>query len=155
MVIKMRKLGKNLFYLFLPLVVGGVVALLISGKIDYGSLVKPPLAPPSWAFPVAWSIIYLLMGISFLIYKRKYQDYDVVDTVYYMQLFVNAMWSIIFFVWKLRFVAIVWIILLWLLVALLLWLFYNRKKVSCYLNIFYFLWVTFATYLTIGIYVLN
>ncbi len=151
----MNKFLKTIFYLFFPLIIGGIVGFSISNSIDYTNLVRPPLSPPKILFPIAWTIIYLLMGLSYYIYKKKYEEYDYVDTIYYLQLFVNCLWSFIFFVWKWRFIAIIWIILLWLLVALLIWLFYHRKPISAYLNIPYLIWVSFATYLTIGIYVLN
>ncbi len=149
------KFIKKLFYLFLPIILGSVVGFIMSGSIDYNELIQPPLAPPSWIFPVMWSIIYLLMGISYYIYKNEYEDFSIVDIVYYIQLGVNLLWSIIFFVFKLRFLACIWIILLNILVGLLLYLFFNTKKVSLYLNILYMGWILFATYLTIGIYVLN
>lgn len=149
------KLIKKLFYLFFPLLIGGLVGFAISGSINYNSLYQPPLAPPKILFPIVWTIIYLLMGISYYIYKKEYQDFSFVDTIYYLQLFVNALWSVIFFLWKLRFLAILWIILLDILVTLLLVLWLRRKKISAYFNVLYLLWILFATYLTIGIYVLN
>lgn len=151
----MNKIIKSSFYIFFPLVIGGIVSLLIKDHIDYEMLTKPFLAPPNWLFPVAWSLIYLLMGISYYLYKKKYEDYSVVDTIYYGQLFVNALWSIIFFLWKLRFLAIIWILLLLGLIIILLIMFNKLKKTSYYLNIPYLFWVIFASYLTIGIYVLN
>ena len=151
----MKKITTSLFYLFLPIVLGSIVGFLISGSIDYTSLNQPPLAPPKIFFPIAWSIIYLLMGISYFLFRRE-NEYAVVEpVVYYLQLFVNLLWSIIFFVWKWRFFAILWILLLDFLVIFLLYLFFKKKKISAYLNIFYLLWILFATYLTIGIYLLN
>lgn len=151
----MKKIICNLFYLFFPLLIGGFVAFLIKDSIEYTELVKPFLAPPKILFPIAWTIIYLLMGISYFLYKRGYKENGVIDVLYYLQLLVNALWSIIFFLWKARFVAILWILLLDILVILLLYLFFQKKKISAYLNITYLLWIIFATYLTIGIYVLN
>ncbi len=150
----MKKKFQNLFYLFFPIVIGSLVGFFISPKIDYSLLEKPPLAPPKIAFPIAWSIIYLLLGISYFLYKREHDEIEV-DFVYYFQLIVNLLWSFIFFVWKWRFIAILWILLLDFLVFLMIKLFYSRKKLSAYLNILYLLWIMFATYLTIGIYILN
>ena len=146
---------RNIFYLFFPLLIGGIVGFLISGNIDYNSLVKPPLAPPKILFPIVWSIIYLFMGISYFILKRKGDNLEFESKIYYIQLFVNALWSIIFFLLKWRFVAILWIILLDSLVISIIYLFYKKVKISGYLNILYLVWVLFATYLTIGIYILN
>ncbi len=147
---------KSAFYLFFPLLVGGLVSLVISKSIDYNTLKQPPLAPPSILFPIAWTVIYLLMGLSYCLYKKEYrEETPITSTVYYVQLAVNAFWSLIFFLWKLRLLAIAWIILLDVLVIYLIYRFFKEKKVSAYLNIPYLLWILFATYLTIGIYLLN
>ena len=151
----MKKIFKNVFYLFFPLIIGGIVALLISGNIDYNILEKPPLAPPKILFPIAWSIIYLLMGISYFLIKRNNDDTKQINDIYYIQLFVNALWSIIFFIFKWRFVSILWIILLDIFVIYMVYLFSKKNKISAYLNIPYVIWILFATYLTIGIYILN
>lgn len=145
---------KNLFYLFFPIILGSLVGFIINGYIDYNSLAKPFLAPPSWIFPVMWSIIYLLMGISYYIYRKDYED-TIVSIIYYIQLFVNLLWSIIFFVFKFRLFACIWIVLLDVFVLFMIYLFWNKKRLSAYLNIPYMLWILFATYLTIGIYLLN
>lgn len=146
---------KRLFYLFFPIIVGGLVGFIISGNIDYNELVKPLLSPPKILFPIMWSIIYLLMGVSYYLLKRKDNNLDLESKVYYIQLFVNALWSIIFFLLKWRFVSVLWILLLDCLVIFMVYLFYKKIKVSGYLNLLYLCWVLFATYLTIGIYLLN
>lgn len=151
----MNKILKNIFYIFFPLIIGGIVGFAISGNIDYNLLDKPPLAPPKIFFPIFWSIIYLLMGISYFILKNNNKDTKKIDVIYYIQLFVNALWSIIFFILKWRFVSIVWIIFLDILVLYMIYLFSKEKKISAYLNIPYIVWILFATYLTIGIYILN
>lgn len=145
---------KKGFYLFLPVILGSLVGFIISGSIDYNELLKPPLSPPSWLFPVMWTIIYLLMGLSYYIFKKD-DDSILVSRIYYIQLIVNLLWSIIFFTLKLRLLAVLWIILLVGLVGMLIYLFWNRKRISAYLNIPYMIWILFATYLTIGIYILN
>lgn len=144
-----------IFYLSLPLILGAIVGFLISGYIDYNTLVKPPLAPPSILFPIIWGIIYLLMGISYFILKKNNDTNIIISTVYYVQLFVNLLWSIIFFILKWRFFSIIWIILLDALVIYMIYLFFKKNKISAYLNILYLIWIIFATYLTIGIYILN
>ncbi len=152
----MHKKLKNIFYIFFPLVIGGIVSLIIKDHIDYTTLSKPPLSPPKWAFPVAWSIIYLLMGIAYYVFRKKYQTNEkTVSRLYYLQLGVNALWSIIFFLFKWRFIAILWILWLLSLIILLMISFKEKEKLSFYLFIPYLVWVLFATYLTIGIYILN
>ena len=151
----MNKIIKNIFYLFLPIVLGSLVGFIISDYIDYSTLIKPPLAPPKILFPIAWSIIYLLMGISYYLFKNKSIETKNEKKTYYLQLIINLLWSIIFFVLKLRFLSILWIILLDFLVAYMIYKFYKKYKISAYLNIPYLIWILFATYLTIGIYILN
>lgn len=151
----MKEFIKKIFYLFFPIVIGGIVSFLIKDSIDYTSLIKPMLSPPKVIFPIMWSIIYLLMGLSYYLYKKDYDDVGIIDIVYYIQLFVNALWALIFFLWKARLVAVIWIIILDLLVILLIYLFWVKKKISAYINIPYLVWILFATYLTIGIYILN
>lgn len=150
----MKNILRTIFYLFFPLLVGTIVGIVTSPGTDFAVLNKPPLSPPSIVFPIVWSILYLLMGISYYIFKKNNDD-EVVSLVYYLQLFINAMWSVIFFLWELRFVAIFWTIILVIFVAILIYLFYKKEKISSYLNIPYLLWCLFATYLTIGIYILN
>ncbi len=150
----MNKL-KSLFYLFFPIIIGSLVAFLIKNNIDYQFLIKPPFAPPKILFPIAWTIIYLLMGLSFYLYKKNNISLEITDFIYYLQLFINALWSIIFFNWKLRLLATIWIIFLDIVVLILLYLFSKQNKLSMILNIPYLIWILFATYLTTGIYILN
>ena len=150
----MKKNFIKAFYLFLPIILGSIVGFIISNNIDYTILNKPPLSPPKIFFPIAWSIIYLLMGISYLIYKNE-EDNRENNFIYYIQLFVNLLWSIIFFVLKWRFVSILWIILLDILIVLTMKHLKKYSNTSFYLFIPYLIWCLFATYLTIGIFVLN
>ena len=152
----MKKKLLSLFYLSFPLIIGFIVSLIIKDYIDYSTLLKPPLAPPKVLFPIAWTIIYLLLGISFYLYKKNTQRKDwFIDFTYYTNLVINALWSIIFFVLKWRLVAVIWIISLLLNLISLISLFLKKNPPSAYLNIIYLLWTIFATYLTIGIYILN
>lgn len=148
------KLYKKAFYILFPLILGIINGIFIGKYIDYNYLIQPLLSPPSFIFPVVWTIIYLLMGISFYIYKRDTLG-DNIDTVYYLQLVVNLIWPIIFFVLKFRFIATIWIVILDILVIYMLKLFFKYSRTSGYLNILYLAWCIFATYLTFSIYLLN
>ena len=149
------KILKNALTIFLPLIIGGIVGLIVGDNFDFETINKPPLSPPSILFPIAWTIIYLLMGLSFYLYKKNGIETNKINKTYYIQLTINALWSIIFFLFKWRFIAVIWILLLDLLVIYLLSLFKNTYKPSAYLNIPYLIWILFATYLTIGIFILN
>ena len=141
--------------IIIPLIVGGIVGLIISKSIDYNSLQKPFLAPPSIAFPIVWSILYILMGISYGILADKSLIDSNINLIYYIQLFVNALWSIFFFVAKWRFFAFLWILLLLALIIIMTIKFYNKNKIAGLLQIPYLLWTAFATYLNFSIYILN
>lgn len=141
--------------IFIPIIVGGFVGLLISNFIDYNYLQKPPLAPPSILFPIMWSVLYVLMGISYGILESRELVNSKINNIYYLQLFVNAMWSIIFFILKWRLFAFIWIVLLDILVIVMIVQVYKKHKLSGILQIPYLLWILFASYLNLSIYLLN
>ena len=145
---------KKFFYLFLPIILGGITGLLIRNFMNYDSLIKPFLSPPGFIFPIAWTIIYLLTGISYYLYRKNNNDITI-NKLYYLQLFFNILWSFIFFVFKLRLLSVIWILILDILVLLLFRKYLNIKKISAYLIIPYILWIVYATYLNIGFYILN
>ncbi len=145
--------------ILIPLVVGGLAALLTRGNMMlFEEIAKPALVPPAWVFPVVWSILYVLMGIaSYLVYEEKTPVKAVKNalTLYFVQLAVNFFWSIIFFNLRAFLFAFYWIVLLWILVIVVMVLFWRIKKAAGILFLPYALWVTFATYLTYAIYLLN
>ena len=129
---------KRIFYSILPILGGIVIGLIISGYIEYESLVKPPFAPPAILFPITWSILYILMGISYFLASEK-EDKEL-DKIYLLQLFLNLLWPIIFFVLKMYFAAFLWLILLFYVVILWYKELYQKKKISAYLQIPYLIW---------------
>lgn len=138
-----------------PIIVGVIIGIITSKFMDYNVLVKPKLAPPSIVFPIVWTIIYILMGFSYGILKSNNLTDTSIDFIYYLQLAVNALWSIIFFVFKWRLFAFIWIILLAILVIDMIIKFYNKNKIAGLLNIPYIFWIVFASYLNWGFYILN
>ena len=141
--------------ILIPVAVGGIVGLITSRFIDYNELIKPPFAPPSLLFPIMWTTLYILMGVSYGILKSKEKVDSSVDIIYYLQLGINALWSIFFFVLKWRLFSAFWIVLLLAAVVLMIAKFYSKDKLAGILQIPYVLWVSFATYLNIAIYILN
>ena len=151
-------MNKTIIYIksiLLPVLIGALVGIITSGSMDYNMLQKPPLAPPSAVFPIVWTILYILMGISYGILKVNNQTDEEIDWIYYIQLAINALWSIIFFNFKWRLFAFVWIILLAVAIISMIRKFYNKNKIAGLLQIPYILWVIFATYLNFGFYILN
>lgn len=139
--------------IFLPLILGSLIGLLTSTDINYQSLIKPPLSIPPIVFPIVWSILYLFLGLTYNSFRNKSDNIEIIK-LYYLQLFVNLIWPLLFFSFKLRFFSILWIILLLALVSLLIKKL-EKDRFSFYLLIPYLLWLIFATYLNIGIYILN
>ena len=142
--------------ILIPLIIGGIVAWITSGQMDaFENLNQPALSPPGILFPIVWSILYILMGVSYAILKTNDLVDDKVNRIYYLQLLVNALWSIIFFNLQWRLFAFFWLLLLIGLVIAMIVIFYNKKKIAGLLQIPYLAWCTFAAYLNMAIYILN
>ena len=138
--------------------VGGLSGFLSrNGMKEYASLKRPPLSPPGAVFPVVWTILYILMGIaSYLVLtSAKPNRSRSALLVYGVQLFFNFFWPILFFSLKLYLSAFFWLVLLWLLILVTTVLFYKIAKPAGLLLVPYLLWVAFAGYLNLGIYLLN
>jgi len=150
---------KNLFIyvksILIPLLIGGIVSFITSRYMDNSMLVQPSFAPPAILFPIVWTILYTLMGVSYGILKTNSLTNDKINTIYYFQLFVNALWSFLFFVFEWRLFAFFWILLLIVLVILMIIEFYKKNKISGLLQIPYLLWIIFASFLNLSIYLLN
>lgn len=151
----MSKLKIYLKSILIPVIIGALIGLIISKSIDYNNLIKPILSPPSILFPIVWTILYILMGISYAILESNSQVDSKINFIYYFQLFVNALWSIFFFSLKWRLFSFIWILLLDVLVIIMIIKFYNKNKTSGLLQIPYLLWILFASYLNLGVYLLN
>lgn len=149
---------KLLIYLAIPLAVGGLSALFSGGMSDYASLNQPPLAPPGWVFPVVWTILYLLMGYAAYRVSESgapTQQIRQALLVYWLQLAVNFIWSPIFFGLELRLSAFIVLLILWLLICLTIYRFSKLDEKAGDLLLPYILWVTFAGYLNLGVFLLN
>ncbi len=137
----------------------GVIGMKLSGSTAqlYTILAKPPLSPPGWLFGVVWPILYLLMGISlYIIYESpKSETRENALNLFFIQLFVNAIWPAVFFRFEMYWLAVIVIILLDILVAGTIYLFHNVNKKASYLMLPYMVWILFATYLNIGVAILN
>ena len=151
----MKNIGIYIKSILIPVLAGVVVALITSGAMKYSMLNKPPLSPPGALFPVVWTILYILMGVSYGILKSNNQTNEEIDYIYYLQLAINALWSIIFFVFKWRLFAFLWIILLIVAVVQMIRKFYEKNSLAGLLQIPYLIWIVFAAYLNFAIYLLN
>lgn len=155
-----EKIRSYIIAIIIPLAVGGLSALLTSGSMElYETIVKPSLAPPAIVFPIVWTILYTLMGISSgIIYNSNSGTQAARNNalaVYALQLIINFFWSIVFFNLRAFLPAFILILVLWVLIGVMIIRFYKIDKTAALLQIPYFLWVTFAAYLTLMIYLLN
>ena len=149
---KKENIKASIKSILLPLLLGTIVGIITSGSMDdFNNLTKPPLSPPGFLFPIVWTILYILMGISHYLTRNC----NVCNKIYKKQLIVNLLWSIIFFTLKLRLIAFLTILLLIYLIIKMIITFYKENKTAAYLQIPYLLWCTFAAYLNLFIYLLN
>lgn len=179
----MKRNGKALVIsILIPLAVGTLAGLLTMGGMEeFAQMNKPPLSPPAWLFPVVWTILYTLMGISsYLIYvsgfvpeKKRTLNGDLKNIksktentkekkekeqallTYIYQLIVNFLWPVFFFNFQWYFLAFLWLVLLWILAAKMILQFGTISKMASFLNVPYLLWLSFAGYLNLGIWLLN
>ena len=151
----MNKAWTYIKSILVTVIIGEITGLIISRFIDYNVLQKPPLAPPSVLFPIVWTILYILMGVSYGILKSNNLTDEKINSIYYAQLVVNILWPIFFFVLEWRLFAFFWILLLDVLVVIMIYRFYNKNKIAGLLQIPYLIWLVFATYLNLGVYLLN
>lgn len=156
--------GKKLLRLLS--VVLGVFSISFIGSIVnmqnrqwYDSLTQPALVPPDWVFGVVWTILYIMIGVSvFLILEKgshKHFGFKIALLIFFIQLFLNGAWSIIFFGFQNIYLALITIVLLWTSIIWLIMQFYVIDKRASWLLIPYFMWVTFATYLNFAYWILN
>lgn len=147
---------KLILCLALPLGVGGLSALLTRDAMgDFGALNQPPLSPPGWLFPVVWTVLYILMGLSSYLVLTSGKASLQALKVYGAQLAVNFFWSIIFFNLGWYLFSFLWLILLLALITAAILLFCRASRAAAYLLVPYLLWVAFAGYLNLFIYLLN
>ena len=155
-----KKIKPYVISIAIALAVGGLSALLTKNNMEvYDTINRPALAPPMWLFPVVWSILFILMGISSaLVWVNRDENREDAFSalrVYGLQLVVNFFWTIIFFNMQAYLFAFIWLILLWVLIIIMIIQFRKISPLAAYLQIPYLLWVTFAGYLTLMIYLLN
>ena len=141
--------------LLIPLLTGAASALL-SGPMSGMDDIQPSFAPPAALFPIVWTILYLLMGVSsWLIYRSEDPDKEKALSVYALQLFFNFFWSILFFRFSLYLPAFLWLLVLIVLILVMIRLFAGISPAAALLQIPYLLWCCFAAVLTFAIYRLN
>lgn len=154
---KVIKLKELIISIVIPLLVGGASSLFsLQGFKEFETIKKPAFTPPGIVFPIVWTILYILMGVSaYLIYNSNCKNKIKGLRVYGVSLFFNFLWSILFFSLKFYWFSFVWLMALWALIAVTIYRFYGCEKKAGLLQIPYFLWVSFAGILNAFVAVLN
>lgn len=140
-------------FIIILLITFGIALLpTIFINFDTDSLVKPLLFPPKILFPIVWTILYFLMSISLYLSskynKEIYKNYGI-------QLILNSLWSPLFFMFKTYLFSTIELLILIIFVAIMIEEMKQENKLSTYLQIPYFIWLLFALYLNVSIYILN
>ena len=153
---KIKDKSTLIIAILVPIAVGTLSALFSGNMRIYSTINKPALSPPGNLFPIVWTILYILMGISSYIIHESYDpNKERALYTYALQLFFNFFWSIIFFRLNLFFTSFVWLIALIFLIVKMIWQFYRIRPLAAYLQIPYLLWCVFAAYLNFMIFRLN
>lgn len=151
---------KLLITVTLSLLAGAIGSLFTISAIQewYPILVKPALNPPSWIFGPVWTTLYVMMGVAaFLVWKRggELKNVALPLSLFVIQLVLNALWSIVFFGMHNPKLAFFEILLLWIAILATIISFMKISKLAGWLLVPYLLWVSFASYLTFSIWMLN
>ena len=156
---KKIRVGILIAALWIPLMLGAISAALTMDEMKaYAEIIKPPLSPPTIVFPIAWTILYIMMGLAsyFILVAEDEEKGRFTALGFYMaQLVMNFMWSIVFFNWKFYLFAFFWLIVMWILVIVTTVKFSRFSRCAAWLMIPYIVWLVFAAYLNMGVYLLN
>ncbi len=148
---------KNLIIsILIPIVLGFLGSLIGNVSSGFDGIIKPDFTPPAVVFPIAWTILYILMGISsYLIFESNDMNKDKALFIYGVQLIINSLWSFFFFNLKWFLFSFFLVLVILILVIIMILRFYKINKLSAYLQIPYVLWLCFAAVLNFNVFLLN
>ena len=140
---------------FITGAIGGLASVNAAGF--YGQLVKPTWAPPAWLFGPVWSVLFVLMGVAaWLVWREHgFGGAGAALKLYVAQLVANALWSWLFFAWHLGAVALAEIVVLWVLIAATIVMFWRLHRLAAVLLMPYLAWASFAAALNFALWRLN
>ena len=154
-----KKIGLFLGFILLPVIVGITASIATQSSVDtwYLTLEKPFFNPPNWLFAPVWTTLYILMGVSaYLIYTLTPSAMRTLAMdVFYFQLFLNFLWSWLFFWFQSPLLGLICILFLLVVLIVMIRRFYSLNKISGLLQIPYLIWILFATSLNTAILYLN
>ena len=153
-----KNIKKRLISWAIPLAVGGLATLLSGGTRLYQTINQPPLSPPGWVFPLVWTALYIAMGeAAYRVYVSEADKNQIRKALiaYGVQLFLNFLWPLFFFGGQMYLTAFIILILLWVAIFITTRRFSRIDENAGDLMLPYLLWVTFAGYLNLGVFLLN
>ena len=152
----MKKIKVLIISIIIPIIVGVIGNLLGNADMGFDLVKKPSFNPPGIIFPIVWTILYILMGISsYIVYISNSKYKNSALRIYALQLIVNMLWTFFFFNLKWYLFSFLWIILLIILVIIMIYRFIKVNKLSGYIQIPYLFWLIFASILNFSIFLLN
>ena len=151
-----KKTTSYIISIAIALAVGGVSALLNAGKMEKPELLQPPLSLPAWLFPIVWTILFTLMGISAArVYLSECRGKSDALFIYGTQLVVNFLWTVFYFSFTALALSFFWLLFLIALVLLMIVRFERCAAGAGKLQIPYVVWLCFAAYLNLATWLLN
>lgn len=153
----MKKYKYIILNIAISLGIGELSAFFTMNSMDiYQNINRPKLAPPGYIFPIVWTILYVLMGISsYLIHRSNHKNKETALIIYYFQLLINFSWPIFFFNYQNFLLALAILFILNILVIVLIKVIYSINHLASYLLIPYLIWILFALYLNFWIFIHN
>jgi tryptophan-rich sensory protein len=157
---KAKVIGKLIFSILICQGAGFAGSVFTTPSIPtwYATLTKPGFTPPNWLFAPVWTFLYLLMGITLFMIWQKIRDNGMAKwamVVFFVQLALNVLWSILFFGLHNPFLAFIEIIVLWIAILTTILLTYRFSRFAGSILIPYLLWVSFASMLNFALWQLN
>lgn len=149
----MKKVIKNIIIVIAPLI-GGFLSSLLANFKNYNIINKPIFSPPKIVFPIVWSILYLLFGISFYLANKDYENKKITSSAI-INLILNYSWTFIFFKLKMYIISAIELVLIILSTIKFIIELYKENKTAAFLQLPYLLWLLVALYLNIGVIILN
>ena len=150
---KYLSLGLILLVTFAASGIGGFVTSSFK-EPWYSEIILPTFNPPSWVFSPVWTALYILMSVAIWIVWRKTSDKKILQ-LYFVHLFFNAIWSVIFFGFHQIFIALIDLGIILVFIIWLMKIYYQINKISFLLMIPYLLWSSYALILNTTIFYLN
>ena len=146
---------KLLIFIFGTYLIGGLFSFFIDMPSMYQELNKPFLSPPGYVFPIVWTVLYTLMGISLYLVSEESGDKKKSYIIYIVQLILNSLWTLFYFGLDMKLFAFIILIGLIISVIIMNLEFIKLNKTAAYLQIPYLIWLIFAGYLNLSTYLLN